>query len=44
MIRAAADAGHVDEPRAALEALTAIKRSGAGTIVTYWARDLATWL
>ena len=26
---------------AALETLTAIKRAGAGTIVTYWARDLA---
>ena len=30
--------------RAALEALTAIKRAGAGTIVTYWAKDLAQWL
>ena len=44
MVRAAADAGHLDERAAALEALTAIKRAGAGTIVTYWAKDLAAWL
>ena len=44
MVRAAADAGHLEEKRAALEALTAIRRAGAGTIVTYWAKDLAEWL
>jgi porphobilinogen synthase len=44
MVRAAADAGHLEEGRAALEALTAIKRAGADTIVTYWAKDLAAWL
>ncbi|MBA2293644.1 MAG: porphobilinogen synthase [Actinobacteria bacterium] len=44
MVRAAADAGHLEERRAALEALTAIRRAGAGTIVTYWAKDLAQWL
>ena len=44
MVRAAADAGHLEEQRAALESLTAIKRAGAGTIVTYWAKDLAAWL
>ena len=44
MVRAAAEAGHLDERTAALEAVTAIKRAGAGTIVTYWARDLAGWL
>jgi porphobilinogen synthase len=44
MVKAAAAAGHLDERQAALESLTAIKRAGAGTIVTYWARDLATWL
>ena len=44
MVRAAAAAGHLDERRAALESLTAIKRAGAGTIVTYWARELAEWL
>ena len=44
MVRAAAAAGHLDERTAALEALTAIRRAGAGTIVTYWAEDLAAWL
>jgi porphobilinogen synthase len=44
MVRAAAATGHLEEQRAALEALTAIKRAGAGTIVTYWAKDLAEWL
>ncbi len=44
MVKAAAAAGHLDERAAALETLTAIKRSGAGTIVTYWAKELATWL
>jgi porphobilinogen synthase len=44
MVRAAADAGHLEEQRAALESLVAIKRAGAGTIVTYWARDHAAWL
>jgi porphobilinogen synthase len=44
MVRAAAAAGHLDEQRAALETLTAIRRAGAGTVVTYWAKDLARWL
>ena len=44
MVRAAADAGHLEERRAAVESLTAIKRAGAGTIVTYWAKELAAWL
>ena len=41
MVKAAAAAGHLDERAAALESLTAIKRAGAGTIVTYWAKELA---
>jgi porphobilinogen synthase len=44
MVKAAAAAGHVDERAAALESLTAIRRAGAGTVVTYWARELAEWL
>jgi porphobilinogen synthase len=44
MVKAAAAAGHLDERTAALEMLTAIKRAGAGTVVTYWARELASWL
>ncbi len=34
----------LDERAAALESLTAIKRAGAGTVVTYWAKELAAWL
>jgi porphobilinogen synthase len=44
MVKAAAAAGHLDERRAAVECLTAIKRAGAGTIVSYWAKELAEWL
>src|SRR3954454_5071493 len=44
MVKAAAAAGYVDERAAALESLVAIKRAGAALIVTYWAKDLATWL
>jgi len=44
MVKAAAAAGHMDERAAALESLTAIKRAGAGTVVTYWAKELAAWL
>ena len=44
MVKAAAAAGHLDERAAALESLTAIKRAGAGTVVTYWAKELAGWL
>ena len=43
MVRAAAATGHLDERGAALEALTAIRRAGAETIVTYWAREVAEW-
>jgi len=43
MVRAAAAAGHLDERTAALESLTAIRRAGAGTIVTYFAKDVAQW-
>jgi porphobilinogen synthase len=44
MVKDAAAAGHLDERQAALESLTAIRRAGAGTIVTYWAKELAAWL
>jgi porphobilinogen synthase len=44
MVKAAAASGHLDERRAAVECLTAIKRAGAGTVVTYWAKELAQWL
>ena len=44
MVKAAAARGWLDEREAALESLTAIKRAGADVIVSYWTKDLATWL
>jgi porphobilinogen synthase len=44
MVKAAAARGWLEERRAALECLTAVKRAGADLIVTYWAKDLAGWL
>jgi porphobilinogen synthase len=41
MLKAAARNGWVDEPRAMLETLTAIRRAGADIIITYYARDAA---
>jgi len=44
MIKAAAAAGYLDERLATLETLTAIKRAGAGIIITYHAKDAARWI
>jgi porphobilinogen synthase len=44
MVKAAAGKGWIDEKRIALEILTGIKRSGAGIVITYWAKDVARWL
>ena len=44
MLKAAAQAGWIDEKRVALEILTAIKRAGADVILTYSAVDAARWL
>jgi porphobilinogen synthase len=44
MVKAAAHAGWLDERQAALESLTAIKRAGADLILSYWTKDLASWL
>ena len=41
MIRAAGRLGWLDEERAMLEALTAIRRAGADIVITYFARDAA---
>jgi porphobilinogen synthase len=41
MIKAAARNGWIDEPRAMLETLTAIRRAGADIIITYYAREAA---
>jgi porphobilinogen synthase len=44
MVRAAAQAGWLDERVAALETLTSIRRAGADLVVSYWTRDLPAWL
>jgi porphobilinogen synthase len=44
MLKAAAENGWIDERSAVLEALTAIRRAGADTIVTYYAKEAAAWL
>lgn len=44
MLKAAVARGWLDERRAALESLTAIKRAGADFILTYYAPDAAGWL
>lgn len=41
MIKAAAQAGWLDEARAMLESLVSIKRAGADLILTYFAKDAA---
>ena len=41
MLKAAARNGWIDEPRAMIECLTAIRRAGADIIITYFARDAA---
>jgi porphobilinogen synthase len=41
MIEAAAAQGSLDRERAIIETLTAIKRAGAGIILTYWAAEAA---
>ena len=41
MLKAAARNGWIDEPRAMLETLTAIRRAGADIIITYYAVDAA---
>jgi porphobilinogen synthase len=44
MLKAAAANGWIDERAAALETLTSIRRAGADAIVTYYAKEAATWL
>ena len=39
MIKAAARFGWIDEERAMMESLTAIRRAGADMIITYFARE-----
>ena len=44
MVKAAAERGWIDEKAVVLESLIAMRRAGAGTILTYWAKDVAQWL
>jgi porphobilinogen synthase len=44
MLKAAALNGWMDERGTVLESLTAIKRAGAGMMITYYAKEAARWL
>ena len=44
MVKAAAAKGWLDERAVVLEVLTGIRRAGADLVVTYHAKDAATWL
>jgi porphobilinogen synthase len=44
MLKAACERGWLDEKRAVLESLLGIRRAGADVILTYYARQAATWL
>ncbi|HEV3137088.1 MAG TPA: porphobilinogen synthase [Pirellulales bacterium] len=44
MVKAAAQQGWIDERAVALESLVAMKRAGAGILLTYWAKQAARWL
>lgn len=44
MLKAAAQNGWLDEKECVMEALLCIKRAGADGILTYYAKDVATWL
>jgi porphobilinogen synthase len=44
MVKAAAAGGWLDERAAALESLTAVRRAGADILITYWAKEAASWL
>ena len=44
MVKAAAAKGFLDERQAAIESVTAIKRAGADLVISYWTKDLASWL
>jgi len=44
MVKAASQNGWIDEKAVVLELLTSMKRAGADIILTYHAKDAATWL
>jgi porphobilinogen synthase len=43
-VKAAAERGWLDERKVVLESLTAIRRAGADIVVTYHAKEAASWL
>lgn len=44
MIKTAAIKGYIDERKIVIEVLTCLKRAGADTIITYYAKEAAGWL
>ncbi len=44
MVKAVAQQGWVDEKQIVMEVLTSIKRAGADIIITYHAKEVASWL
>jgi len=44
MVKAAARGGWLDERQAALESVAAIRRAGADLVISYWTKELASWL
>jgi len=44
MLKAAYENGWLDERACTLEALLSMKRAGADAVLTYFAKDVATWL
>ena len=44
LVKAAAEKGWVDEKPITMELLTAIRRAGADIIISYHAKEVASWL
>lgn len=44
MLKAASQNGWIDEKKSVIEVLTAIHRAGADFIITYYAKEVASWL
>jgi len=44
MVKAAAERGWIDEKEIVMEKAISMKRAGADMIITYFAKDIATWL
>lgn len=44
MIKAAAQAGWVDEEKIVCETAVSVYRAGAGILLTYYAKELAGWI